>query len=77
MGGKENVLEPLRTLRGIKEVVVSGAVSDSWARYLEECARPRSETVPEFHRDMYRLINSSKARREFQKKRVEERAGII
>ena len=74
---EEDVLEPLKTLKAIKEVVVSGAVSDPWARYLEECAKSWSDTIPEFHRDMYGPIITREARKEFQKKRVEERAGIL
>lgn len=42
----QKILEPLERLRGIPEVVVTGCVTDKWAKHLEQCMKSDRQTAP-------------------------------
>jgi hypothetical protein len=73
---RENILEPFKSLQGIREVFVTGNVSDEYARYLEECMGAKSNIVPDFHRDMYGPSTEKSVAKEFEARRIQERVFI-
>jgi len=47
---QEMILEPLKELRGLKQALVFGSVSDQWALWLEQCMKSDEPTLPGFNR---------------------------
>lgn len=45
---QERILEPIKELRGLKQAVVFGSVTDKWALWLERCMMSNEAVVPDF-----------------------------
>ena len=73
---REGILEPLKLLRGLKDVVITGCVSDEWCRYLEWCMMSKHESLPDFRRDMFGLGSGNDAAKVFEGERRQNRARL-
>ena len=47
---QERILEPVKELRGLKQAIVFGSVTDKWALWLERCMMSNEAVVPDFEK---------------------------